>query len=48
MAIGSLTVTPERAEFVDFSTPWLDYGHDVMLAKDVTESDIFFFIKPFK
>ncbi len=48
MAIGSLTVTPEREAYVDFSTPWMDYGRDVLLAKDVIERDIFFFIKPFK
>ncbi len=48
VAIGTLTVTPERQEVVDFSTPWLDYGRDVLLAKDVIERDIFFFIKPFK
>ena len=48
MAIGTLTITPERGEVVDFSTPWMDYGRDVLLAKDVIESDIYFFLKPFK
>ncbi len=48
MATGSVTVTSERAEYVDFTVPWMDYGQDVLLAKDVQEHDIFFFIKPFE
>ena len=46
--MGTLTVTPEREVVVDFSQPWMDYGRDVLLAKEVVENDIFFFIKPFK
>ncbi len=48
MGMGTLTVTNEREMYVDFTTPWMDYGRDVLLAKEIPDHDIFFFIKPFK
>ena len=46
--MAAIAVTPQRQEVVDFSVQYLDYGMDVLLAKETFESDMFFFIKPFR
>ena len=48
MAVAALIITAERNLFVDFSKPYLDMGLDVLLAKEKSEADIFYFFKPFR
>ena len=48
MILAAISIQPERKHYVDFTLPYMDYGRDVLLAKDVIEMDMFFFIKPFR
>ena len=46
--LAAISVTPQRKEVVDFSHPYLDYGLDILIAKETSEADMFFFIRPFR
>ncbi len=46
--MAPLTITPQRKEVIEYSVIYLDFGLDVLLAKEKLEPDMFFFIRPFR
>jgi ionotropic glutamate receptor len=48
LAICDLTITPERREVVDFSTPFMRLGISILYKKaDAKAADMYAFLDPF-
>lgn len=47
LIVGPFSMTEERAQYVDFTTPFLYSGYSLLIKQDYNTYDVFMFMKPF-